>query len=72
WFLNFCRCLLQGSPEVLALLAVNPFPNAPPRYLRATVYDYHFTDPATKHATGRWWRREPKGLYCPLLSLTRD
>lgn len=72
WFLNFCRGLLEGSSDVLALLAKNPFPDAPPRYLRATVYDYHFTDPATKRATGQWWRREPKGLYCPILSLARD
>ena len=26
WFVNFCARLLQGSPEVLALLANNPFP----------------------------------------------
>jgi hypothetical protein len=51
--------LRQGSPDVLALLGNNPFPDAPPRYLRALVYDYHFTDFATLHAEGDWWRREP-------------
>ncbi len=38
WFMNFCVRILQGQPEVLALLKTNPFPNSPPRYLRATVY----------------------------------
>jgi len=69
WFLEFCGHLLRGTPEVTRLVAVNPFPAAPPRYLRATVYEYRFTDFATRRATGQWWRRERKGLYCPLLSL---
>jgi lipase maturation factor 1 len=69
WFLDFCIRLLQGSPEVLGLLKKNPFPNAPPRYIRALVYQYHFTDIATHRATGQWWQRELKGPYCPILSL---
>jgi predicted DCC family thiol-disulfide oxidoreductase YuxK len=69
WFINFCVRLLQGQPEVLALLETNPFPNAPPRYVRAIVYDYHVTDSATRRATGQWWRRELIGPYCPILSL---
>ena len=72
WFLNFCVRLLQGQPEVLALLKTNPYPNAPPRYIRAFVYDYHFTDFATRRATGQWWRRELKGPYCPILSLKSE
>ena len=35
WFVNFCERLLQGSPDVLALLERNPFPDKPPRYIRA-------------------------------------
>jgi lipase maturation factor 1 len=65
WFVSFLVRLLQGSPDVLALLERNPFPDKPPRYVRAVLYDYHFTDPATRRATGAWWRRELKGLYCP-------
>src|SRR5262249_52823091 len=38
WFMNFCVRLLQGSQEVLRLLKRNPFPDKPPRYLRAVVY----------------------------------
>jgi hypothetical protein len=69
WFIDFCVRLLQGKPEVLALLKTNPFPNAPPRYIRAEMYDYHFTNLDEHRATGNWWRRENDRLYCPAFSL---
>jgi predicted DCC family thiol-disulfide oxidoreductase YuxK len=69
WFENFCERLLQGSPDVLALLAKNPFPNQPPRYIRAEFYNYHFTDFAGRRVTGAWWRREFTGEYLPPVSL---
>ncbi|MGO8931960.1 MAG: lipase maturation factor family protein [Limisphaerales bacterium] len=69
WLVNLCVRLLQGSPPVLALLERNPFPNAPPRYVRAVVYDYHFTDFATRRKTGAWWHRQETGEYLPALSL---
>jgi hypothetical protein len=72
WFLEFCRHLLMGSPQVLGLMDVNPFPDAPPRYLRAITYDYHFTDAATRRAGGAWWTRRPFQLYCPVLALEGD
>jgi len=50
------------------LLARNPFPNAPPRYLRAVVYEYRFTSAAERRATKAWWSRQPQGLYLPVLS----
>ncbi|MCX6925036.1 MAG: lipase maturation factor family protein [Verrucomicrobia bacterium] len=69
WLVNFCFRLLEGSRPVLALLRRNPFPRAPPRYIRAVIYDYHFTNFATRRATGAWWSRQEKGLYLPPLSL---
>jgi len=69
WFVNFCVRLLEGSPQVLALLEKNPFPNAPPKYIRAVLYNYSFTDLATRRKTGDWWQREPMGLYLPPVSL---
>jgi len=69
WFGNFMVRLLQGSPEVLALLASNPFPSAPPKYVRAQLFDYSFTDFAERRATGDWWKRRPLGLYFPAISL---
>jgi predicted DCC family thiol-disulfide oxidoreductase YuxK len=68
WFIQFCARLLEGSPPVTALLARDPFAGRPPRYVRAVVYDYHFTDSSTRRLTGAWWSRESVGLYCPVLS----
>jgi hypothetical protein len=69
WIVDFCVRLLQGSRPVLGLLERNPFPNAPPRYIRAMVYDYRFTDFATRRKTGAWWHRQEKGEYLPAFSL---
>jgi amino acid transporter len=69
WFYSFAARLMQGSPPVLALLERNPFPESPPRYIRAVVYDYRFTDFAERRRTGTWWRREQKGVYLPPISL---
>jgi hypothetical protein len=69
WYLSFSQRLLEGSRPVLGLLAKNPFPDSPPRYLRGVLYDYHFTDAATRRATGAWWRREESGRFGPVLTL---
>jgi lipase maturation factor 1 len=65
WFVNFMTRLLEGQPVVLRLLRYNPFPNAPPKYVRASLYLYHFTSFGEKG----WWKREPRGLYFPPVSL---
>jgi hypothetical protein len=69
WFVNFCIRLLQGSSEVTRLLKTNPFPQAPPRYVRAALYRYWFTDFKTGRRTGAWWNRTPRGIYMPAISL---
>ncbi len=72
WFYNFAARLMQGSAPVLGLLRANPFPEAPPHYLRAVVYDYQFTDFTTRRQTGAWWKREEKGVYLPAISLRSE
>jgi len=69
WFVALLVRLMEGSPEVLALFAENPFPERPPRYVRAVLYDYRMTDLATRRSTGVWWTRERIGLYVPPLAL---
>src|SRR5260221_8806688 len=44
WFVNFLIRLLQGSPDVLGLVKANAFPDGPPRFIRAEVYHYRFTN----------------------------
>jgi hypothetical protein len=69
WFVNFLARLLQGSSPVVALLKRNPFPDSPPRYIRATLFQYHFTNFVEKGQTGAWWKRDGEEPYCPVLSL---
>lgn len=69
WVLGICEHLLRGTPEVLALFSHNPFPTEPPRHIRIVRYEYHFTDAATRRATGHWWRRTPIDYYLPPVSL---
>ena len=69
WVLHLCQRLLEGSPPVLRLLASNPFPGRPPRYVRAVIYEYQFSTPAERSAHGVWWQRRLEGLYCPVVSL---
>lgn len=69
WFTNFFIRLLQGSEDVLSLLKTNPFKEKPPRYIRALMYEYHFTDSKTRREKGEWWRREYKEVYLPSVSL---
>ena len=59
--------LLAGAPDVLKLFAGNPFPNAPPKEVRAVLWQYWFTSMAEKRATGMWWHRRYLGIYAPVL-----
>jgi hypothetical protein len=69
WYVGFMYRLLEGSEPVLALLDGNPFPDGPPRFVRAKLYEYRFSDASTRATTGQWWVREPAGLYFPKVSL---
>lgn len=63
WFDQFLTRLQQGSEPVLDLLADNPFPDKPPRYLRVVVFRYHFTTSKERAETGQWWKYEYLGLF---------
>ncbi len=47
----------------------DPFPDRPPQYVRALLYEYRFADPGTYVRTGQWWVRQLEGLYFPRVSL---
>jgi hypothetical protein len=65
WTLHFVWKLLHNDPGTLSLLAGNPFPNAPPHYIRARLYRYSFAPIGEK----RWWRRDHIGEWLPALSI---
>jgi hypothetical protein len=69
WFVALIYRLLQGSHEVNGLLANNPFPDRPPRYIRAMFCRYRFTTVDELRDTGTWWKREELREYLPTLSL---
>jgi hypothetical protein len=66
----FLQRLLENSPEVTALLGSNPFPDKPPHFVRALLYDYRYSSPQEKEATGAWWVRRREGIYFPAITLT--
>jgi len=72
WVVRAEELLLSNDHDVLALFASNPFPHNPPKQVRAVLWQYWFTDLATKRATGMWWRREYLGLYAPALERAPD
>ena len=69
WFPQLLRRLLEGDRAVVGLLAGNPFPERPPRWIRAQLYLYRFTTRAERAASGRWWQRELAGPYFPAVRL---
>ena len=69
WFMRLMQRLLQNSPPVIGLLESNPFPDHPPRYVRAESYEYDFTTPEERKATGAWWSRHLQGFYFMPVSL---
>jgi lipase maturation factor 1 len=69
WFAQTVIALLRGKPQVVALLEQNPFPQTPPRFVRATFYRYRFTSAEEHRQTDTWWKREELGEYLPSVSL---
>ncbi len=63
WFYGLAGRLMEASAPVKKLLARDPFPTAPPRYVRGVLYDYRFTNFAERRASGAWWHREPQGVW---------
>ena len=66
---EFSGAVTAGFSPVLRLLKANPFPETPPRYIRARLFEYQFTNELEKRQTGAWWKRAEQGLYCPPVSL---
>jgi lipase maturation factor 1 len=69
WFVQTVIALLHGKPNVEKFFERNPFPQNPPRYVRATFHRYRFTSAEEHRQTGAWWKREELGEYLPSVSL---
>ncbi|MFF0813668.1 lipase maturation factor family protein [Rhodococcus sp. NPDC003318] len=71
WFGEFVRRLLENDRDTLKLLRHNPFPDDPPAWVRARLYEYRYTDRATRRATGRWWDRDLLSVCMRPVNLAR-
>ena len=66
WTLNLVWKLLHNDPDAISLFAGNPFPDKPPRYVRAVLYRYTFAKPGNPQ--GNSWNRERLSLWLPPMS----
>jgi predicted DCC family thiol-disulfide oxidoreductase YuxK len=71
WFPRFLQRVLENEPSVLALLEQNPFPDKPPLYGRAQLYEYGYAD-SEAAAKGLWWHRRLLGLYYSTTRLSNE
>ena len=69
WFVPLLNKLLRNDAPTLRLLRHNPFPDAPPKHVRARLYVYRFTTRAERRTTGAWWSRTLVGPYVAPMSL---
>jgi len=69
WFQRLLLRLLEQDRATLRLPRVNPYPDAPPRWLRGRVYDYRFTTWTERKESGAWWVRTEIGVLVPPVSL---
>jgi len=63
WFIRFVEKLLENDRATLGLLRKSPFPNDPPRYVRARYFLYQFTTRSERRESGNVWKRSYLGDY---------
>jgi hypothetical protein len=67
WTVHLVWKLLHDDPGARSLLGNDPFPDGPPRYIRARYYRYWFAPPGD--ASHAWWKRRLLGEWLPPLSV---
>ncbi len=70
WFPRFAGKLLENDPATVKLLRHNPFPDEPPRLVRARLFRYRFATRAERRATRQWWMRDEIGDF--MMPMARD
>ncbi len=66
WTVHLVSQLLHNNADAVSLFRNNPFPDGPPRYVRAVLYRYQFAKPDNPQHL--WWTRERLGNWLPPLS----
>jgi hypothetical protein len=71
WLTPLLQRLLRNDLPTLRLLRHNPFPDSPPRYVRAQLYEYRFTTLAELRRDRAWWHRTLIGGYVRPMTLQK-
>jgi Lipase maturation factor len=71
WLTPLLQRLLRNDRPTLRLLRHNPFPDSPPRYVRAQLYQYRFTTLAELRRDRAWWHRALIGQYARPMTLRK-
>jgi hypothetical protein len=67
WTLNLIWKLLHNDSKAVGIFAANPFPDRPPRYIRAVLYRYSFAKP--HNPEGLWWNRQRISIWIPAVAV---
>ena len=66
WLIHMIWKLLDNDKNTLSLIANNPFPDRPPKYIRVEFYKYQFAEPGNYERTV--WKRTYVGEWLQPLS----
>ncbi len=72
WLYGLTERLLEGNPTVVRLMGRPELVACPPKYVRWSYYEYKFSNPEQRHATGAWWSRSHSGLLTGPLAKRSD
>lgn len=66
WADSLLHRLVQGSAPVTGLVGDMRLQGRAPDEVRLVLYEWRFVEPGSPEAaSGAWWTRELKGVYCP-------
>ena len=65
WLVHFVYKLLLNDEKTIGLIQNNPFSKKAPKYIRATLFRYEFTEAG--RLDKRWWKRKKVREYLPPL-----
>jgi hypothetical protein len=66
WTYNLIWKLLHNDKHAVSLFRKNPFAGKPPKYIRAVLYQYQFTEPGKEKKL--WWNRRKISDWIPAMS----
>lgn len=72
WLFGLSQRILEGNPSIARLMRRPDLVANPPRYVRWSYYEYKFSTPEQRQATGAWWSRSHTGFLTGPLSRRND